>query len=60
MTYIDRDGKLQQLLPSPRNIEQDKLLGHVWFATIDVLDIDKVRLREFADHAPANYIRALI
>lgn len=60
MTYIDRDGKLQQPLPSPRAIEQDKLLGHVWFATIDVLDIDKVRLREFADHAPANYIRALI
>jgi len=56
-SYLTRDGERVQN-PDSAFIRADRLQGIAQYVAAHALEIDAVRLRELADHAPINYARA--
>jgi hypothetical protein len=59
MRYIDRDGGLQPQGVAARFVTADRAGARLLYLTRYAFATGNVPARELADHAPANYIRAL-
>jgi hypothetical protein len=59
MRYIDRDGGLQPQGVAARFVTADRVGARLLYLTRYAFATGNVPARELADHAPANYIRAL-
>lgn len=56
-TYLDRNGK-EFINPSEEFIETDRLIGRTQYLAEYAWKIGMVLVRDLADHAPINYVRA--
>jgi pimeloyl-ACP methyl ester carboxylesterase len=60
MRYIDRSGRVQADLPGLLTRIADQLSAHLWFVRRHLLRRGKTLARTLSDHAPINYVTALL
>jgi hypothetical protein len=60
MRYIDRHGAVQAALPGLFARIADQLRAHFWFVRRHLLRRGKTLTRTLSDHAPINYVTALL
>jgi pimeloyl-ACP methyl ester carboxylesterase len=60
MRYIDRDGGLQIGEVDPAYVSADRKAARIHYFTHYAFVSGNVGVRDLADHAPANYVRALL
>jgi hypothetical protein len=60
MRYIDRDGSLHAGQVEPAYVSADREAARLHYLTHYAFVSGNVGVRDLADHAPANYIRALL
>ena len=58
--YIDRDGKPHNPAPENLRILADRAEGAVQYVPLALARWDTVKLRDMADHAPINYVSAML
>jgi hypothetical protein len=58
--YIDAGGQLHRDVPSLETMEHDRLAAHQAYPQATHWVADAAESRELADHAPINYVRAML
>lgn len=58
--YIDRDGKVLHPQPGFVDLQFDQAQARLQYVPLAVDSWSTVKLRDFADHAPINYVTALL
>lgn len=58
--YIDRNGKLHDPPPAPLAILADQAEGVLQYAPLALSGWGTVKVRDLADHAPINYVSAML
>lgn len=60
LRYIDAEGELHRELPAPEAMELDRIAAHENYFQLAQGLADAAQSRELADHAPINYVRAMM
>ncbi|MBV9882474.1 MAG: lipase family protein [Sphingomonadaceae bacterium] len=60
LRYIDRHGRLAAAPPSQGAIDADRTAARLAYVPLAVDVLDNVPTRDLADHAPINYVGALL
>jgi hypothetical protein len=58
--YIDAEGEVHRETPPPEVMELDRLAAHENYPLATHWVADAAESRELADHAPINYVRAML
>jgi Lipase (class 3) len=60
LLYIDSEGELHRTSPAPEAIDLDRTAAHLAYPQDTKWVKDAAESRELADHAPINYVRAMM